>query len=143
MTLNETAQVWYRFILDRQFIAVVLWNATPFESRVLGPGYYRGYLGKVTGDSLPIDTYFHMDGAVGGMDTSEIPEIGLSVRVVGFDTNHGHDLNIVPGETTCRQPRSKVFPQLDKIWNRDKVFSRLWEVALSVLNKEENETHSH
>lgn len=106
------------------FISVALWHPKM--------GHWCGYLGRTDGVEIPQETYYHWDGAVGGMNTSEIPEIGVSIRVSGFDTAHANDTNLGPnGEIGLSYYKPGPFPE--KVWTKEKIFEHLREVADKVL----------
>lgn len=110
-------------------ILVVLWHTWKGETE----GYYCGYVGwKDSRDKFPVNVFFHCGDAVGGMNTREIPEIGVSVNVVGFDTDHGYDYNIGPrGEKGCWHRKPWQTNAIE--WTKEKVFQRLREVVDKVI----------
>ncbi len=125
---NSTAIKFWEKHHDDAFLSVALWHPAI--------GYWCGYLGRVNGEPLPPDTYFHCGGAAGGMSTAMIPEIGVDIQVIGFDTMHGNDSNIGPNnEIGASNVGSSEFSRSHEIlWTKEKVFARLREVADEILN---------
>lgn len=117
-----------------EFVLVVLWHTWQGPNR----GYYCGYLGfRDPAKFIPRDTYFHWGPAVGGLNTSEIPDIEISVDVSGFDTLHACDVNIGPnGEPghslATRDPTESI------VWTRDAVFEKLRQIADTIKTDENN-----
>lgn len=117
-----------------EFVLVVLWHTWQGPDK----GYYCGYLGYTDpSKTLPHDTYFHWGEAVGGLNTSTIPEIGITVDVSGFDTLHSGDINFGPdGE----QGHSLATAHHDEnmIWTRERVFQKLRDIADTLKTDENN-----
>lgn len=92
-------------------------------------GYWGGYVGfKSIDKQFPTEVYFHMGSAVGNINTAVIPEIGISVNAVGFDTNHCNDVNIGPAEQRGNWHRNP-WDHRAIIWDKKAVFQRLREVV--------------
>lgn len=131
---NSKARKFWEFHHDGQAVSVALWHTWQGEHK----GYWCGYVGFTDPDRLlPDDTYFHWGPTMGSMNTSMIPEIGISVVVEGFDTLHACDVNIGPdGEPghslATRDPTESI------VWTKEKVFEKLRDVIDEVLGKENN-----